>query len=61
MPLVLNNDGSTKSSEHALVLTQDKPVPKLLLPFIQANLRLGKMSKTEDNHIQYIKIPINVL
>ncbi|MBP9727441.1 MAG: MBL fold metallo-hydrolase [Gammaproteobacteria bacterium] len=40
---------------------ENKPVPKLLLPSIQANLRLGKMSKAEDNQIQYIKIPINVL
>ena len=36
-------------------------VPKLLLPSIQFNLRVGKMPKAEDNGIQYIKIPINKL
>ncbi|MCD8524364.1 MAG: MBL fold metallo-hydrolase [Gammaproteobacteria bacterium] len=40
---------------------QNKAVPKLLLPSIQANLRLGRFSASESNGIQYIKIPINSL
>lgn len=39
----------------------NKPVPKLLLPAIQVNLRAGRLGKAEDNGLQYIKIPVNVL
>lgn len=38
---------------------QGKAVPKLLLPAIQVNLRAGSFGDTEDNNLQYIKIPIN--
>jgi magnesium-transporting ATPase (P-type) len=37
----------------------DKPVPKLLLPSIQVNLRAGKLGAFDTNKTQYIKIPIN--
>ncbi|MDP3561879.1 MAG: MBL fold metallo-hydrolase [Legionellaceae bacterium] len=37
----------------------NKPVPKLLLPSIQVNLRAGKLGTVETNQTQYIKIPIN--
>lgn len=36
-----------------------KAVPKLLLPSIQANLRLGEFGTPEENGVQYIKIPVN--
>ncbi len=36
-------------------------VPKLLLPSIQTNMRLGSFGPRHANGIQYIKIPINVL
>ena len=36
-----------------------KPVPKLLLPSIQSNLRLGTFGQAESNGVQYIKIPVN--
>ena len=36
-------------------------VPKLLLPSIQTNMRLGSFGPKHANGIQYIKIPINVL
>lgn len=39
----------------------NKPVPKLLLPSIQVNLRTGKLGSFDENHTQYIKIPINKL
>jgi len=35
------------------------PVPKLILPSIQMNLRSGKHPLAEDNDIRYIKIPLN--
>lgn len=38
---------------------EGKPVPKLLLPSIQTNLRLGSFGKPESNGVNYIKIPIN--
>lgn len=37
----------------------NKPVPKLLLPSIQVNLRAGKLGNFEPNQTHYIKIPIN--
>ncbi len=36
-------------------------VPKLLLPSIQINLRVGKLPKVEDNNVSYLKIPLNLL
>ena len=36
-----------------------KPVPKLLLPSIQINLRAGKFSTPENNGVSYLKIPLN--
>lgn len=36
-----------------------KPVPKLLLPSIQVNLRLGSFGQAEDNGVKYIKIPVD--
>ncbi len=37
----------------------NKPVPKLLLPSIQVNLRAGKLGAFDTNQTQYVKIPIN--
>lgn len=36
-----------------------KPVPKLLLPSIQINLRAGKLGEAEDNGKKYLKIPLS--
>ena len=36
------------------------PVPKLLLPAIQMNIRAGKVPETECNGVSYLKIPLNV-
>ena len=36
-----------------------KPVPRLLLPSLQVNLRAGELGQKESNGIQYIKIPLN--
>ncbi len=36
-----------------------KPVPKLLFPSLQVNLRAGKFGEPEENGVTYIKIPLN--
>jgi len=40
---------------------QGKPVPQMLLPSIQSNLRSGSFGLPESNGRQYVKIPINGL
>lgn len=37
------------------------PVPRLILPSIQMNMRTGLLGKAEANKIHYIKIPINTI
>jgi hypothetical protein len=37
------------------------PMPKLIVPSIQVNMRAGKMPPQEDNDTSYIKVPINKL
>lgn len=39
----------------------NKPVPKLILPSIQVNLRAGNLGVPQSNKVNYIKIPINKL
>ncbi|MFC3195890.1 MBL fold metallo-hydrolase [Marinicella sediminis] len=36
-------------------------VPKLILPSIQANMRLGDLGEPDDNGIRYLRIPLNQL
>lgn len=36
-------------------------VPKLILPSIQTNMRLGELGKPAENGIRYLKIPLNKL
>ena len=36
-------------------------MPRLILPSIQVNMRAGHLPKAENNGLQYLKIPINVL
>jgi hypothetical protein len=37
------------------------PMPRLILPSIQINIRAGQMPAPEDNGTVYLKIPINQL
>jgi hypothetical protein len=37
------------------------PVPRLLLPAIQVNIRAGQLPPPEDNGTAYLKLPLNVL
>jgi len=58
---ILLQDGISKEEYVAVRNKRDegKPVPKLLLPSIQANLRAGTFGLPEDNNIRYIKIPVD--
>lgn len=37
------------------------PMPRLLLPSVQVNMRAGQLPPPEDNGVRYLKIPLNVL
>jgi hypothetical protein len=39
----------------------DLDMPRLILPSVQVNMRAGHIPPAEDNGIQYLKIPVNVL
>ena len=58
---ILINDRISKDEYSATRNKRDKgkSVPKLLFPSIQVNLRAGTFGVSEDNHTQYIKIPVN--
>ena len=36
-------------------------MPKLILPSLQVNLRAGQLPDPEDNHIRYLKIPLDAV
>lgn len=38
---------------------ENKPVPKLLLPSLQINMRAGALGEAAENGIHYLKIPLN--
>ena len=37
------------------------PVPRLLLPSVQVNMRAGHLPEPEDNGVRHLKLPVNVL
>ena len=39
----------------------DLPVPKLLLPSVQVNIRAGHMPPPEANGVSYLKLPVDVI
>ncbi|MEM5505511.1 MBL fold metallo-hydrolase [Shewanella frigidimarina] len=57
------NDTMTKSTFVTLRQQRDAtlPMPRLILPAIQINIRAGQMPAPEDNGTVYLKIPINLL
>jgi len=57
------NDSMTKADFVALRQKRDAtlPMPRLILPAIQVNIRAGEMPPAEDNGTVYLKIPINWL
>jgi hypothetical protein len=40
---------------------KDLPMPKLIMPSVQVNIRGGRLPEPEDNGVSYIKIPVNAL
>jgi glyoxylase-like metal-dependent hydrolase (beta-lactamase superfamily II) len=60
---ILIHEGISKE-EYILIRNkrdENKPVPKLLLPSIQANLRAGTFGDPEENNLRYIKIPVDAI
>ncbi|MGL5335246.1 MAG: MBL fold metallo-hydrolase [Enterovibrio sp.] len=57
------HDGNDQAAFVALRQARDKtlPVPVLLLPSIQVNIRAGELPPAEDNGVSYLKIPLNHL
>ena len=43
--------------------TRDKslPMPRLILPSIQVNMRAGEWPEPEDNGVRYLKLPLNAV
>ena len=56
------NESVTKDEFVALrtELERDKPVPRLLLPSVQVNIRGGELPEPEANGTSYMKIPLTV-
>jgi hypothetical protein len=40
---------------------RELPMPKLILPSLQVNIRGGRLPEPEDNGKRYLKIPLNAL
>ena len=37
------------------------PMPRLILPSVQVNMRAGHMPEPEDNGVRYLKLPVDLL
>lgn len=37
------------------------PMPRLLLPSVQVNMRAGHMPAPDDNGVRYLKLPLDLL
>ena len=49
------------SSSSFLVRDATLPMPVLILPSVQVNMRAGQLPPPEDNGTRYLKIPLDVL
>jgi glyoxylase-like metal-dependent hydrolase (beta-lactamase superfamily II) len=56
-------DGIEEASFVSMRQTRDKtlPVPVLLLPSVQVNMRAGAFPPAESNGVSYLKVPINLI
>ena len=56
-------DGITEEEfvEMRTARDQNLPMPGLLIPSVQLNMRGGRLPHPEDNGVSYIKIPINAI
>ncbi|HEX7385883.1 MAG TPA: MBL fold metallo-hydrolase [Castellaniella sp.] len=57
------HDGISEAQFVALRQARDAtlPVPRLILPALQVNIRAGSLPPKESNGISYLKIPVNAL
>lgn len=56
-------DGVSEEEFVALRTARDAtlPMPRLILPSVQVNMRGGDLPPAEDNGVRYLKIPLNAL
>ena len=61
--LVHVRDGVSEEEFVAMRTGRDKdlPMPKLIMPSVQVNIRGGRLPEPEDNGVSYIKIPVNAV
>ena len=57
------HDGVDQSAYVQIRTERDQglPMPMLILPAVQINIRAGHLPPSEDNGISYVKIPLNAL
>lgn len=57
------HDGVSEEAFVAMRNARDAtlPVPRLILPSVQVNMRAGHMPEPEGNGVRYLKIPIDVI
>lgn len=56
-------DGVSEEEFVAMRTGRDKdlPMPRLIMPSVQVNIRGGRLPEPEDNGVSYIKIPVNAV
>lgn len=57
------HDGISEEAFVEMRTTRDAtlPMPMLLMPAVQVNIRAGELPPAEDNGVRYLKIPLNSL
>ena len=57
------HDGVSEDAFVAMRLARDATLamPRLLLPSVQVNMRAGRLPPMDDNGVQYLKLPINLV
>ncbi|MDQ2069084.1 MBL fold metallo-hydrolase [Natronospira bacteriovora] len=57
--------GQDRSREDYVRLRNERdatlPMPRLIIPSVQINMRAGKLPPAEDNGVSYLKVPLNRL
>lgn len=56
-------EGTSEDEFVAMRTTRDAglPMPQLIMPSVQVNIRGGRLPEPEDNGVSYIKIPVNAV
>lgn len=57
------HDGVSEEAFVAMRSSRDAtlPMPRLILPSVQVNMRAGRLPPAEDNGIRYLKLPVDAL